>query len=65
MKAKFFLYIFTTITVIWSMESVNISRIFKKNREIQARVFYFLLALSLIYLITNFLMDLFSTTNFF
>lgn len=61
MKGKFFIYIFSTILVIWSMESVNINKIFKKNKEIQARTFYFLLGISLIYLVTNFFMDLFTS----
>lgn len=56
---KFFLYIAVTIAVIWSMDSVNINQIFKKNRVYQARVFYFLLGISLIYLVTNFVWDLF------
>ena len=58
---KFFLYVVVTIIVIWAMDSVNINGIFKKNKIIQARVFYFLLGLSIIYLITNFLMDLFTS----
>ena len=58
---KFFLYVVVTIIVIWAMDSVNINGIFKKNKIIQARVLYFLLGLSLIYLITNFLMDLFTS----
>jgi len=59
MTIKFFVYLFVTILVIWSMESVNINGIFKKNRVVQARVFYFLLGLAMIYLITNFLIDFF------
>ena len=61
MTGKFFLYIIVTIVVIWSMDSVNINQIFKKNRVLQATVFYFLLGVSLIYLVTNFIMDLAST----
>lgn len=61
MKGKFFIYILSTILVIWSMESVNINKIFKKNKEMQARMFYFLLGISLIYLVTNFFMDLFTS----
>ena len=59
--AKFFLYIVVTILVIWAMDSVNINGIFKKNKVFQARLFYFLLGLSMIYLVTNFLMDLFTS----
>lgn len=59
MHVKFFLYVFVTIIVIWSLDSVNINAIFKKNKIIQARFFYFFLGLSLIYLVTNFIYDVF------
>ena len=62
---KFFLYIVVTILVIWSMDSLNINGIFKKNKVIQARILYFFIGISLIYLVTNFLMDLFTITKFF
>ena len=65
MKGKFLIYIISTILVIWSMESVNINQIFKKNKILQARVFYFLLGVSLIYLVTNFFMDLYTSIKFF
>ena len=51
MTGKFFLYILVTLLVIWSLDSVNINQIFKKNKVTQARIFYFLLALSMIYLV--------------
>ncbi|MBR4618166.1 MAG: DUF1146 domain-containing protein [Bacilli bacterium] len=63
MNAKAILYIIVTIAVIWSLESININQIFKKNRVIQARVFYFLLALAIIYPVTNFLWDFFLATK--
>lgn len=63
MNAKYFLYIFVSIIVIWSMEAININHIFKKNRVLQARVFYVLLSLSIIYLITNFIFDFFSVSK--
>lgn len=59
MKAKIFFYIISSFFVIWSMESVNINQIFKKNKEEKAKVFYFLLGLSMIQLITSFLFDLY------
>lgn len=65
MAGKFLLYIPVTILVIWAMESVNINQIFKKNRVVQARLFYFFLGISLIYLVTNFIMDLFTSIKFF
>lgn len=63
MSVKFFIYIFVSILVIWSMESVNINQIFKKNRVMQARIFYLLLGLSMIYLITNFIFDFFLSSK--
>ena len=65
MSGKFFIYLAVTFLVVWAMESVNINKIFKKDRIIQARVFYFLLGVSLIYLVTNFLMDLFTSIKIF
>lgn len=65
MTGKFLLYIISTILVIWSMDSVNINQIFKKNKIVQARVFYFLLGISFIYLVTNFFWDLFTSLKFF
>lgn len=57
LTTKFLLYILVSIIVIWAMDSININGIFKKNKVYQARCFYFLLALSLIYLVTNFIFD--------
>lgn len=63
MSGKFFVYVVVTILVIWSMDSVNINGIFKKNKVFQARIFYFLLGISMIYLITNFIMDIFTSVK--
>ena len=59
MKIKFLLYILVGIVTIWSMDSININHIFKKNKIIQARFFYFFLTVSIVYLVTNFFYDLF------
>ena len=61
MTGKFFLYFAVTILVIWAMDSININGIFKKNKIIQATFFYFLLGISIIYLVTSFLWDLFTS----
>ena len=63
MSSKIFIYMLVSILVIWALDSVNINQIFKKNKINQARVFYFLLAISLIYLITNFIYDVFFLTQ--
>ncbi len=64
MDAKLFLYVFSTIVVIYSIDSVNINLIFKKNKINQARIFYFILALCMIELLTSFLYNLFEVTKF-
>ncbi len=65
MSPKFFLYILVGILVIWSLDSININQIFKKNRVYQARTFYFLLALALIELVTNFFYNIYLSARFF
>lgn len=63
MSVKFFIYLFVSILVVWAMEAVNINQIFRKNRVLQARVFYLLLGLSMIYLVSNFVFDFFVSTK--
>ena len=55
--AKLCVYIFCSVIVFWTIDAVNINAIFKKNEIVKARVFYFILALCLIYLLSNFLYD--------
>ena len=59
MPIKGLLYIAVGFVVLFAMDSVNINSIFKKNRVIQARLFWFLIFMSLTYLVTNFIYDLF------
>ena len=57
MTAKFLLYAFVTPFVILSLDSININGIFKKNQVFKSRLFFFFLAISLIYLVANFIYD--------
>jgi len=54
---KFVIYLIVMPLVIYVMDSVNISVIFKKNKVYQARIFYILLVFGLSYLVVNFLYD--------
>ena len=65
MSAKYFIYILVGILVIWSFDSLNINSLFKKNRVLQARVLYFMLALSMTYLVTNFIWEFFTVSKIF
>ena len=57
MDAKLMLYLFSTIIVIFAIDSVNINAIFKKNKVLGARVIYLLLAICISYLVSNFIYD--------
>ena len=46
------------------LDSININQIFKKNKVVQARIFYFILALCMIELLTSFFYNLFEATKF-
>lgn len=54
---KFVIYLIVMPLVIYTMDSINISAIFKKNKVNQARIFYILLVFGLSYLVVNFLYD--------
>ena len=59
MTAKTVLYLVITPLVIWALESINITNVFKKNRYYQARALYLILTVSLSYLTVNFIYDFF------
>lgn len=55
--AKFALYILVTIITFYAMDGLNINGFFKKNEVVKSRIMYFLIALSIIYLVSNFIYD--------
>lgn len=63
MSVKIFIYIIVGFIVIWTLDGININFIFKKNKVFQATLFYFLLSISIIYLVTNFIYDFFVSFN--
>lgn len=63
MSVKFYIYILVIPIVIIAMDSINITQIFKKNQNLKANLFYFILGLSFIYIITNFIYDFFLCTQ--
>ena len=46
---KFLLYLLVLPLVIYAMDSINFTNIFKKNKIVQARIFYVLLIFGLSY----------------
>ena len=57
------LYSVILVIVIWTMDGVNINRIFKTNKIFQARIFYIMIVFSLTYLVTNFIIDITNCLN--
>ena len=54
---KFLLYLLVFPLTIYAMDSVNFNSIFKKNKIVQAKVFYILLIFGLSYLVCSFIYD--------
>ena len=54
---KISLYVIFMPLIIWCLDGVNLSVIFKKNRVVQARLIYLFSSISLTYLVVNFLYD--------
>ncbi len=50
-------YLVIAAIVMWALDGVRLNDIFKQNRNIQARIVYLLLTLSITYLVTNFIFD--------
>lgn len=57
MNIKFYLYILVVPFVIWTMISLNLEGLFKKNHVNQIKLFYVFISLSISYLVVNFLYD--------
>lgn len=55
--AKLILYLMIIPLTVWTSDSLNISCIFKKNKVLQARIFYIMLILIISYLLVEFLYD--------
>lgn len=63
MSIKLILYCFLLPLTIWSLESLDLNRFFKKGRVSQAQVFYFILSLAIAYLAVNFCYDVFLSSS--
>lgn len=55
--SKIIVYLFVIPFVFWALDGVSIKNIFKKNRIYQAWLLYFFIAVSLSYIVVQFLYD--------
>ena len=60
---KVVLYILIFPFTIWVMDGLDINKIFKQSRIFQARIMYLMIAMSISYLVVNFLYDFFINFN--
>lgn len=51
------IYIISVLLSVYAISGINFNNFFKKNRELEAKIFVILLAFSMGYLIANFLID--------
>lgn len=56
---KAILYLAILPFTIWCMEGLDINKFFKQSRIYQARIMYLMIAISISYLVVNFLYDFF------
>lgn len=63
MNAKLLIYFFSSAIVIYSIDAININFIFKKNKVFQATMFTLVLALIMIYILTQFIYDFFTISS--
>ena len=54
---KVILYVLTLLIAIWAMEGLDLNRFFKQSRIYEARLIYLIFAMSISYLVTNFIYD--------
>ena len=64
MNVKLILYIVILPLSLFALDSLSIENKFKKNRIYQARLLVLFLAMSMSYLLVNFLTDVFLNSNF-
>ena len=64
MNVKIILYIVILPLSLYALDSLNIENKFKKNRIYQARLLVLFLAMSMSYLVVNFLIDVFLYSSF-
>ena len=56
---KAILYVLILLFTIWAMEGLDLNKFFKQSRVYQARIMYLMIAMSISYLVVNFLYDFF------
>lgn len=62
---KIVIYIFIFLFTVWALEGLDLNRLFKQSRIYQARIIYIFIAISITYLVANFIYDFFDSFKIF
>lgn len=65
MNIKIVLYCIVIPLTIWSLDSINVKNLFKKNTYYNSRLLYLFVTFSLSYLVVNFLYDFYINFDLF
>lgn len=60
---KFVLYLFVCPLIIYGVDGVNLTPMFKRGKTYQAKIIYIAIVFSLSYLVVNFMYDFISSLN--
>ena len=63
MNAKVYIYIITTLLSAYTLTGINFNKFWNNKKTIEARIFIILLSLIMSYLLTNFIVDFFSSSK--
>jgi len=63
MSAKVYIYIITTLLSAYSLSGINFNKFWNPKKTLEARIFIILLSLIMSYLLTNFIVDFFSSSK--
>lgn len=63
MNIKTLLYLLAVPFSLFVLDSINLNKIFKKNKITQAKLFYLTIVLLMSYLLVNFIYDFFLVTK--
>lgn len=65
MSIKAFLYVIFTLLSAYILSGINFNHFFKKNKEVEARIFILLLSFVMSYLLTNFVVDFLTSSQIY
>jgi len=63
MGIKVYIYIITTLLSVYTLTGINFNKIWRKDKNIEAKLFVIILSLIMSYLLTNFIVDFLSSSK--